>query len=177
MLKKMTWSSLAVAIASLTMSTIAPGVAGASTGLAGAGGGINLFYAPPSVQSCFGTNGLLYFDGNGTEHVNGTGAGKAHWSGTQSVVVSVVPDGAGTAPSYTGTGVVTWDAWIPVDPVVGGGIRTPLHMDLVSADGTSVIHAAFNFAEMVFPVGGKPSDVAYGLLWLPDYSDYSCTAN
>ena len=150
------------------------GPASAATGTAGAGGSLNLELVPPALQQCFGTSGFINWSGEGTIHVNGTGQNRAHYSGDLTVRAWL---GTWDAPTLSGTTTVSWDAFVPVDPVHGADIVTPAHIDLLSADGTAVIHATFNFHEIVVPLDGSSTqyDYSWGLLGLPSFSDFSCT--
>jgi hypothetical protein len=149
--------------------------AGASTSTAGAGSGINLELAPYNLQQCFGSTGFLYVDGSGPIHVNGTGNGRAHYSGNLTVRAWV--GNSYDQANLSGTTTVSWDAWVTVDPLTGAHILTPANINLVSPDGTQVIHGTFNFDEFVLPFDGASTQYNYGfgMLGLWSYSDYGCT--
>lgn len=125
------------------------------------------------MQQCFGSTGFINWDGEGTIHVNGTGNGRAHFTGDLTVRAWL---GTWDYPTLSGTTTISWDAFVPVDPVSGATIATPATIDMVSPDGASVIHAKFNFHEIVVPLDGSSTqyDYAWGLLALTDYSDFSC---
>src|SRR5207248_10173856 len=127
---------------------------------------------PLALQQCFGSTGFLDWNGTGEFHLNNAGPNGVHVWGHYLVTASVVPEGT-TEPSLTLSGgpiPVNFDALVQTDPVPGSGLLfTPTTIDLVSADGTMVIHTNFNFYQGV-------SSTGVALFGLVDYHDITCSS-